>query len=134
MDSSIRRDYRAQLERIIASGGARKKKRKTRKSGMGEYDGDGLRAYGLRAGMRAGKKKAAKKKTTNPWIKHVKAYAKSHGLTYNEALKSPGVKRGYKKTGSGMRAGVRRTSSKMPKMTKKMMNMMMMEMMRKKKA
>jgi len=108
---------------------------------MGEYDGDGLRAYGIRAGKRKTTKRASglyagKKKTTNPWIKHVKAYAKSHGLTYNEALKAPGVKRGYKKTssGSGMRAGARRTSSKMPKMTKKMMNMMMMEMIRKKKS
>lgn len=30
------------------------------------------------------------KKSTNPWIKHVKKYASTHGLTYGEALKKAG--------------------------------------------
>lgn len=31
-------------------------------------------------------KKATGKKTTNPWIKYVKQYAKAHGITYKEAI------------------------------------------------
>lgn len=33
----------------------------------------------------------------NPWIVHVKAYAKKHGMKYSEALKHPGCKASYKK-------------------------------------
>jgi len=36
-------------------------------------------------------------KKPNSWIMHVKKYAKMKGLTYQEALQSPGVKKGYKK-------------------------------------
>lgn len=55
---------------------------------------------GIKAGISAGKAKAAPKSKkapkrvsaskkaakTNPWIKHVKAYAKAHKVTYPEAL------------------------------------------------
>lgn len=33
----------------------------------------------------------------NSWIMHVKQYAKKHGMSYSEALKSPGCKSSYKK-------------------------------------
>lgn len=33
----------------------------------------------------------------NPWIAHVKAYAKKHGMKYNEALRHPACKASYKK-------------------------------------
>ena len=35
-------------------------------------------------------------KTSNPWIQHVKAFAKQHGITYWKALKSPQCKSSYK--------------------------------------
>jgi hypothetical protein len=37
----------------------------------------------------------------NSWITYVKAYAKKHNMKYNEALKDPKMKEGYKKGGSG---------------------------------
>jgi hypothetical protein len=33
------------------------------------------------------KKSSAKKRATSPWIKHVKAVAKSKGIAYKDALK-----------------------------------------------
>jgi hypothetical protein len=36
----------------------------------------------------------------NSWITYVKAYAKKHNMKYNEALKDPKMKEGYKKGGS----------------------------------
>lgn len=33
----------------------------------------------------------------NPWIEHVRAFAKKHGLSYSAALADPRVKVGYKK-------------------------------------
>jgi signal-transduction protein with cAMP-binding, CBS, and nucleotidyltransferase domain len=38
---------------------------------------------------------AAEKKGLNPWVQHVKAYAKQNGCTYKEALKK--AKETYKK-------------------------------------
>ena len=35
-------------------------------------------------------------KTSNPWIQHVKSFAKQHGITYWKALKSPQCKSSYK--------------------------------------
>lgn len=104
--AQVRQEIRNMLNRIILAGGKRKT---SKKYGMGAYEleGDGrkkrmtkpkskkemggLRAYGLKAG---------KKMTMNPWIKHVKAYAKAHGMSYNEALQSPNIKKGYKKVSS----------------------------------
>lgn len=31
----------------------------------------------------------------SPWITHVKAYAKKHGIKYNEALKDPKCRQSY---------------------------------------
>lgn len=31
------------------------------------------------------------------WIAHIKAYAKKHGMKYNEAMKDPACKSSYKK-------------------------------------
>jgi hypothetical protein len=36
------------------------------------------------------------KKGASPWILHVKAYCKKHGVTFPEALKSPGCKQTFK--------------------------------------
>jgi hypothetical protein len=36
-------------------------------------------------------------KRKNPWIEHVKSFAKKHKLTYPQALRHPSVKNGYKK-------------------------------------
>ena len=33
----------------------------------------------------------------NKWIEHVQAYAKKHGMKYNEAMKDPKCKEAYKK-------------------------------------
>jgi len=33
---------------------------------------------------------------SNPWIQHIKAFAKSHGISYWKALKSPQCKSSYK--------------------------------------
>jgi len=100
MSESGRREVRKQLERIILSGG---KKSKTRKKKGGTYE-----FMEMGAGIYAGKKRKSTrksasglraygitKKPANPWVKHVKQYAKSHGLTYGEALSSPGAKRSY---------------------------------------
>ena len=35
-------------------------------------------------------------KPLNPWIQHVKSFAKQHGITYWKALKSPQCKSSYK--------------------------------------
>ena len=35
-------------------------------------------------------------KSSNPWIQHVKSFAKQHGITYWKALKSPQCKSSYK--------------------------------------
>jgi hypothetical protein len=35
----------------------------------------------------------------NPWIVHVKAFAKAHGMNYAQAIKSPACKASYKKKG-----------------------------------
>jgi hypothetical protein len=35
----------------------------------------------------------------NPWIEYVKSYAKKHNIKFNEALKDPKMKEGYKKKG-----------------------------------
>ena len=53
-------------------------KHRRRRAGM--MDGEGVRHKRKKAGVMAGKK------TTSPWIKHVKHYAKTHGITYGEAL------------------------------------------------
>jgi len=37
------------------------------------------------------------KRGVSPWIAHVKAYAKKHGMKYNECLKDAGCKSSYKK-------------------------------------
>jgi hypothetical protein len=96
----IRSDIKNMLERVIKSGGARKRR------GGYEKDDDYMggkrktkRKGGIRAGMRAGLKAGAKKKKsgTSPWISHVKKYAKSHGMTYGEALSDPAVSSSYKK-------------------------------------
>jgi hypothetical protein len=47
---------------------------------------------GKKAGISTGGKRGASK-----WITHVKAYAKKHGMKYNEALKDPKCKASYKK-------------------------------------
>ena len=44
-----------------------------------------------------GKRKTNGKKPANPWITHVKKFAKEQGINYREALKHPGVKSSYKK-------------------------------------
>lgn len=56
------------------------------------------RASGVRAGLRA-----YGRKPVNPWIQHVKQYARSHGMSYRDALMSPGVRRGYRGMGSRLR-------------------------------
>lgn len=63
---------------------------------MGDFMGEGL-----------GKKKSVIKKKSNsntkmanPWIEYVKAYAKKNNMKYNEALKDPKMKAGYKKGGA----------------------------------
>ena len=97
------------LDRIIKSGGSRRtgvRRTSTRRSGlrapMRAGRGDGLRA-GIRAGARKPRSTTRKPRATssrrpaNPWIAHVKKFARDHGLTYAEALRSPGLKRGYKK-------------------------------------
>lgn len=33
----------------------------------------------------------------NPWIAHLKAYAKKHNMSYREAMKDPKCKASYKK-------------------------------------
>jgi hypothetical protein len=33
----------------------------------------------------------------NHWVMHVKAYARSHGMNYAQAMKSPACKASYKK-------------------------------------
>jgi len=38
---------------------------------------------------------------TNPWIEHVRSYAKKHNMQYFEALRHPNIKDGYKKTSGG---------------------------------
>lgn len=48
-------------------------------------------------GGKKGKKKTKGKKPANPWITHVKNFAKQEGINYREALKHPGVKSSYKK-------------------------------------
>ena len=35
----------------------------------------------------------------NKWIEHVTAYAKKHGMKYNEAMKAPACKAEYEKGG-----------------------------------
>ena len=37
--------------------------------------------------------------TMNSWVKYVKEYASKNGMKYNEALKDPKCKAGYKKGG-----------------------------------
>src|SRR5580698_7334681 len=111
MDSQIRKDIRDMLDRIIMAGG-RRKKSSTR-------TGQGLRAYGLRAGKKRKTTKTVTRKVTrrvarpklvsrtmcgssgtrkrktstrsgraraavNPWVKHVRQYARAHGITYSE--------------------------------------------------
>lgn len=49
------------------------------------------------------RKKMTGKSPASAWIRHVKQYAKDHGINYAEALKSPGVKRGYKSGGKMMK-------------------------------
>ena len=36
-------------------------------------------------------------KKVNPWIEHVRQFAKNHGITYGEALRHPKIKVGYQK-------------------------------------
>lgn len=38
----------------------------------------------------------------NKWIQHVQAYAKKHGMKYNEAMKSAECKSAYNKKGAGI--------------------------------
>lgn len=38
---------------------------------------------------------------SNPWVEHVRAYAKKHNLQYFEALRDPKVKKGYKSKKGG---------------------------------
>jgi hypothetical protein len=48
------------------------------------------------------KKSNSNTKMPNAWITYVKEYAKKHNLKYNEALKDPKMKAGYKKGGSSL--------------------------------
>lgn len=50
----------------------------------------------IQMGGRKGTKTGAKK---NPWVTHVRQFAKSNGLTYAQALQDPQVKDGYVKVG-----------------------------------
>ena len=34
-------------------------------------------------------------KASNPWIQHIKAFAKEHNLTYNKAMLDPNLKKSY---------------------------------------
>ena len=43
--------------------------------------------------------KGTAKAGTNPWIQHVKSFAKQHGINYRDALKHPNVKSSYQKGG-----------------------------------
>jgi hypothetical protein len=43
------------------------------------------------------KAKEGTKKAPSKWIMHVKNYAKSNGMKYNEALKDPKCSKSYKK-------------------------------------
>ena len=55
-------------------------------------DGHGVRKGGSVSGGSAKQKASAK---TNPWIQHVKAYAKKHGIKYGDAISK--AKASYKK-------------------------------------
>jgi len=48
----------------------------------------------------------------NKWIEHVTAYAKKHGMKYNEAMKAPACKAEYKK---GSEKGEKKMMMKMKK-------------------
>jgi hypothetical protein len=106
MGEGVRRRRRRAGE---GEGVRRKKRRSRRMAGEGELE-DILQIYG-RGVYVGGKKKSGSKsrkgKTTggkmNPWIKHVKKYAKDHGLTYAEALKSPRARSSYKGGEGGAR-------------------------------
>lgn len=43
-----------------------------------------------------------KKPSSNPWIRHVKNYAKQHNMSYTEALKSGKAKQSYVKGGTNI--------------------------------
>jgi hypothetical protein len=52
-------------------------------------------AYERLKGLHGGKIRRKSTKSS-PWITHVKAYAKHHGMNYAEALRDPGCKNSYK--------------------------------------
>lgn len=63
--------------------GGSKTSRKSAKSGVKKRRGGVVVGAGKK---KKATKKATGKKTTNPWIKYVKQYAKAHGITYKEAV------------------------------------------------
>lgn len=50
--------------------------------------------------------------TGNPWIRHVKDFAKKHNITYWEALKNPATKKAYKKGGGNFFKDLGKTIAK----------------------
>ena len=56
----------------------------------GQYGGTGKKRINVKASDK-------QKKTTNPWISHVKQFAMENNLTYSQALKHPNVKDNYTK-------------------------------------
>jgi hypothetical protein len=52
---------------------------------------------GKKSGKKSSGKKMSGKKSANPWIEHVKAFARKHGINYAEALKHSDLKKGYRK-------------------------------------
>lgn len=51
----------------------------------------------------------------NPWIAHVKKYAKEHGVTYLQALRDKGCKNAYTPKKGGSAVGPTATPTPTPK-------------------
>lgn len=65
-----------------------------------EYDGaTDVESDNSDVGFGLKKKSNSNTKMANSWIEYVKAYAKKNNMKYNEALKDPKMKAGYKKGG-----------------------------------
>jgi hypothetical protein len=99
MSTELQKRVREILQNVIhgsgmSVGGRRKRVVHRKKGGAKIYEHAG---YGMmkkrkapkrKGGARVGgKRKAARSGRSNPWIAHVKSYAKKHGLSYGEALK-----------------------------------------------